>query len=120
MLQAAHSASYRGFRSAPRSELREIKPASLTRQMAPIHHLFGIARGHGSLPLRENPRDRLQLKASNLDRLLMLLISAVVHSIVISLLETALDRQEPSQACPAGECISCTPLLQSTPATIII
>jgi integrase len=45
--------------------LREIKPASLKRQLAPIRHLFEIARDHWGLPIRENPLDRLQLKATD-------------------------------------------------------
>src|SRR5262249_29614116 len=43
--------------------LRVIKPISLKRELAPIHHLFEIARDEWNLPLRENPLDKLQLKA---------------------------------------------------------
>jgi integrase len=35
----------------------------LKRQLAPIHNLFEIARYDWGLPIRENPLDRLQLKA---------------------------------------------------------
>jgi integrase len=43
--------------------LREIKPLSLKRQLAPIHNLFEIAREDWGLPIRENPLDKLRLKA---------------------------------------------------------
>jgi integrase len=43
--------------------LRVIKPTSLKRELTPIRHLFEVARHEWGLPLRENPLDRLKLKA---------------------------------------------------------
>ncbi len=43
--------------------LQDIKPASLKRQLAPIHNLFEIARDEWGLPINENPLDRLKLDA---------------------------------------------------------
>jgi hypothetical protein len=43
--------------------LKQIKPASLKRQLEPIRHLFEIARKEWGLPIRENPLNKLQLKA---------------------------------------------------------
>jgi integrase len=56
-LNQTHFAAFRDER------LREIKPASLKRQLGPIHHLFEIARKEWGLPLRDNPLDSLQLIA---------------------------------------------------------
>lgn len=43
--------------------LQAIKPTSLKRELVPIHHLFEVARNEWGLPIRENPLDKLQLKA---------------------------------------------------------
>lgn len=43
--------------------LRTVKPVSLKRQLDPIHNLFEIAKDEWGLPIRENPLDRLKLKA---------------------------------------------------------
>lgn len=43
--------------------LKDIKPVSLKRQLAPIHHLFEMARDVWGLPIRENPLDTLHVKA---------------------------------------------------------
>lgn len=43
--------------------LKTIKPVSLKRQLDPIHHLFEIARHEWGLPIRDNPLDKLKLKA---------------------------------------------------------
>ncbi len=56
-LTATHFAAYRDER------LKEIKPTSLKRQLGPLHNLFRIARDEWGLPIRENPLDKLQLKA---------------------------------------------------------
>jgi integrase len=45
--------------------LASVKPTSLKRELAPIRHLFEIARHEWGLPLKENPLDKLQLKASD-------------------------------------------------------
>jgi hypothetical protein len=43
--------------------LLTIKPTSLKRELTPVRHLFEVARHEWGLPLRENPLDRLKLKA---------------------------------------------------------
>jgi integrase len=43
--------------------LKEVKPTTLKRQLGPIRHMFEVARNEWGLPLRENPLDKLQLKA---------------------------------------------------------
>jgi integrase len=88
--------------------LRTIKPLSLKRELAPIHHLFEIARDEWGLPIRENPLDKLQLKAPDqrrerrlregeLDRLLYAAGSCrnrLVGSIIQFALETGMRRGE--------------------------
>jgi integrase len=54
-LTTADFAAYRDER------LKSIKPASLKRQLAPIRHLFEIAREEWGLPIRENPLAKLRL-----------------------------------------------------------
>lgn len=44
-------------------QLKVIKPTSLKREFIPVRHLFEVARHEWGLPLRENPLDRLKLKA---------------------------------------------------------
>jgi len=61
-IRTADFASYRDER------LKEVKASSLKRQLAPIHNLFEVARDHWDLPIRENPLDKLQLKASDCRR----------------------------------------------------
>ena len=43
--------------------LQTIKPTSLKRYLDPVHNLFEVARHEWGLPLRDNPLDRLKLKA---------------------------------------------------------
>jgi integrase len=43
--------------------LRKVKPTSLKRYLDPINNLFELARHEWGIPLRENPLDRLKLKA---------------------------------------------------------
>jgi len=43
--------------------LKVIKPTSLKRELTPIRHLFVVARNEWGLPLKDNPLDRLKLKA---------------------------------------------------------
>ncbi len=43
--------------------IRDVKPISLKRELAPIQNLFEVARHEWGLPLRENPLGKLQLKA---------------------------------------------------------
>jgi integrase len=43
--------------------LKTIKPASLKRYLDPLHNLFELAKNEWGIPLRENPLDRLKLKA---------------------------------------------------------
>jgi len=55
----ADFASYRDER------LSEITPKSLSRQLSPIHNMFEVARDEWGLPIRENPLDRVKLKATD-------------------------------------------------------
>ena len=41
--------------------LKDVKPQTLKRQLAVIHHLFEIAKDEWLLPIRENPLDKLTL-----------------------------------------------------------
>jgi integrase len=43
--------------------LKTIKPTSLKRYLDPVHNLFELARNEWGIPLRDNPLDRLKLKA---------------------------------------------------------
>ncbi|MEQ1933617.1 MAG: site-specific integrase [Fimbriimonadaceae bacterium] len=56
-MSPAHFAAYRDER------LQDIKPASLKRQLGTIHHLFKVAKDEWGIPLRDNPLDKLKLKA---------------------------------------------------------
>jgi integrase len=60
-----HPADFAQYRD---ERLRRIKPASLKRQLAPIHNLFEIARTHWDLPIRENPLDKLNFNAPDRSR----------------------------------------------------
>jgi integrase len=54
-----HFAAYRDER------LKEVKPATLKRQLGLIHHMFEIARDEWSLPIRQNPVGKLKLKGTD-------------------------------------------------------
>ncbi|MEP3231935.1 MAG: hypothetical protein ABJO30_03825 [Hyphomicrobiales bacterium] len=56
-LNTSDFASYRDKR------LNEVKPAILKRQLTPIKSMFNIARDEWNIPLKENPLDKLKLKA---------------------------------------------------------
>jgi integrase len=43
--------------------LKRIKPTSLKRELVPIRHMFEVAKHEWGLPIRENPIDKLKLKA---------------------------------------------------------
>jgi len=58
-LGAVDFAKYRDRR------LQEITPSSLKRQLAPIRHMFQIAINEWSIPLKENPLDKVTLKAKD-------------------------------------------------------
>jgi len=58
----AHFAAYRDEK-----RLRELKPASVKRQLGPIHHLYEVARDEWSLPIREAAH-RMLLPASGLSQ----------------------------------------------------
>ena len=45
--------------------LKEIRPASLKRQLSPIHNMFEVARDEWGIPITENPLDRVKLKATD-------------------------------------------------------
>jgi integrase len=48
--------------------LKAIKPISLKRQLDPVHNLLVIARHEWGIPIRDNPLDRLKLKAPSQKR----------------------------------------------------
>lgn len=54
-ITTADFAAYRDER------VRDVKPISLKRELAPIQNLFEVARKEWGLPLRENPLDKLPL-----------------------------------------------------------
>jgi hypothetical protein len=58
-LRSSDFAKYRDER------LKEIKAASLKRQLNPIHHMFEVARDEWGLSIRENPLDKVKLKATD-------------------------------------------------------
>jgi integrase len=45
--------------------LKEIKPASLKRQLGPIHNLFRVAKQEWGVPIRENPLDPVPLEVGH-------------------------------------------------------
>jgi integrase len=45
--------------------LATIKPASLKRQLNPVRNLFQVAKDEWGLPIRENPLDKVKLKATD-------------------------------------------------------
>lgn len=57
ILTSADFAAYRDER------LKSISPSSLKRQLAPISHAFEIARTEWDIPIKENPVEKLRLKA---------------------------------------------------------
>lgn len=58
-LAAVDFARYRDKR------LKEISPSSLKRQLAPIRHMFEIAINEWGIPLKENPLNKVKLKAKD-------------------------------------------------------
>jgi integrase len=48
--------------------LKSIKPTSLKRELVPIRHMFEIAKHEWGLPIRENPIEKLKIKAPNQNR----------------------------------------------------
>lgn len=58
-LGAVDFAKYRDKR------LQDITPSSLKRQLAPIRHMFQIAINEWGIPLKENPLDKVTLKAKD-------------------------------------------------------
>jgi integrase len=61
-LRTADFAEYRDTR------LKQIKPASLKRSLAPIRHLFEVARTEWGLPIIQNPVSALNLRALDTKR----------------------------------------------------
>jgi integrase len=98
----AHFAAYRDDR------LKEVKPATLKRQLGPIHHMFEIARDEWGLPIRQNPVGKLKLKGTDkrrerrlrdgeLDKLLCAAgrcRSQLIASIIRFAVETGMRRSE--------------------------
>jgi hypothetical protein len=61
-LKTGHFAGYRDER------LAKIKPVTLKRQLAVIHNAFEVARDEWSIPLGDNPLDKLRFKAQPVRR----------------------------------------------------
>ena len=61
-LRTADFAEYRDVR------LKQIKPASLKRSLAPIRHLFEVARTEWGLPIAQNPVTALNFRAADAKR----------------------------------------------------
>jgi len=88
--------------------LRSITPLSLRRELAPIHNLFEVARHEWGLPLRDNPLDKLRLKAPDqrrerrlrtgeLERLIEAATSRrnpLIRPVILFALETGMRRGE--------------------------
>ncbi len=101
-LRTADFAAYRDQR------LTEVKPASLKRELGPIHHMFGVARREWGLPLPNNPLDSLliggkdqprerRLRPGELDQLkrsMELCRNPIIRPVVLFALETGMRRGE--------------------------
>jgi len=101
-LRTADFAAYRDAR------LQEIKPSSLRREIAPIRHLFEVARHEWGLPIRDNPLKNLtltdadprrerRLQSGELDRLLQASRSSknkFLRPVILFALLTAMRRGE--------------------------
>jgi integrase len=88
--------------------LREIKPASVKRQLAIIQHLFEVARDEWGLPVRENPLAKLRfngadqrrerrLRPGELDKLIEAARSRrnpLIAPIILFAVETGMRRSE--------------------------
>ena len=57
--------STRDFSAYRDERLQAISPASLKRQLNPIRHIFQIAINEWGIPLKENPLDKVTLKAKD-------------------------------------------------------
>ena len=98
-LVAAHFAAYRDDR------LMEIKPSSVKRELAPVRHMFEVARHEWGFPIRENPLDKLQLngrsqnrerrlRPDEFDRLIGACRNHVVEAVIRVAVETGMRRGE--------------------------
>jgi len=58
-LSDARTADFAAYRD---ERLKEVKPASVARELAPLRHMFEIARTEWGLPLRSNPVASLAIK----------------------------------------------------------
>ena len=56
-LKTSDFATYRDIR------LKEVKPATLKRQLTPIRSMLNLARDEWNIPLKDNPLDKLKLNA---------------------------------------------------------
>jgi integrase len=88
--------------------LKTISPISLKRQLAPLSHMFQIAIDEWGIPLKENPLDKVKLKAKDQRRERRLrdgehetLINAartrsnpLIEKVVVFAIETAMRRGE--------------------------
>jgi integrase len=103
-LRTSDFAEYRDQR------LRDVSPVTLKRQLGPVRHLFEVARDEWSIPIKENPLDKLKLiapdqrrerrlKPGELDKLLRQAdkcrgLSRYLGSIIPFAVETGMRRGE--------------------------
>lgn len=101
------------FTSYRDRRLQAIAPISLKRQLAPIRHMFQIAIDEWEIPLKENPLDKVKLKAKDNRRERRLkageydkLIQAtrtrrnpLIEKVVVFAVETAMRRGEILSLC---------------------
>jgi integrase len=59
-LSELRTEDFAGYRD---DRLKRIQPASLKRELTPIHHMFNVARDQWNILAKQNPLDKLQLKA---------------------------------------------------------
>ncbi|MEP3630987.1 MAG: site-specific integrase [Hyphomicrobiales bacterium] len=88
--------------------LLDIKASTLKRELTPLRHMFEIARDEWNIPLKENPIDKLKLKAPDnkrdrrlqageYDRLLeaaQTRLNPWIEKLIIFAIETAMRRGE--------------------------
>lgn len=93
--------------------LKSVQPSTLKRQLYPLHHLFEIAKDEWGIPLKENPLDKVKLKAKDNRRERRLrageyetLIQAtrtrrnpLIEKVVVFAIETAMRRGEILNLC---------------------
>lgn len=101
------------FTAYKNKRLKAVQPSTLKRQMNPIRHMFQIAIDEWGIPLKENPLDKVKLKAKDNKRERRLrdgeyetLIEAtrtrrnpLIEKVVVFAIETAMRRGEILNLC---------------------